>query len=55
MNSKNGKLRTPCPLRQSNAHEVYEVVDIDDIINYTMLNHDTNVDDDDDNCLHGWP
>jgi hypothetical protein len=43
MNSNNGKTRIPY-LPQPNAHEVDEVVDIDDIIDYTMLNHDTNVD-----------
>jgi hypothetical protein len=48
MNSSNSKPRKPYPPQQSNAHEADEVVDIDDIINYTMLNHNTNVDDDDD-------
>jgi hypothetical protein len=48
MNSNNGKPRTSYPPRQANAHEVDEVVDIDDIIDYTMLNHDGPVGDDDD-------
>jgi hypothetical protein len=48
INSSNGKLRTPYPPRQANAHEVFDIVDIDNIIDYTMLNHDMNVDDDDD-------
>jgi hypothetical protein len=39
---------TPYPPRQANAHEVDEVVDIDDIIDYTMLNPDGTVDDDND-------
>jgi hypothetical protein len=48
MNSNNGKPRTSYPPRQANAHGVDELVDIDDIIDYTMLNHDGSVDDDDD-------
>jgi hypothetical protein len=48
MNRNNGQPRTPYPPRQANAHEVDEVVDIDDIIDYTMLNHDTNIDGDTD-------
>jgi hypothetical protein len=45
MNSNKGKPRTPYPPRQANAHEVDEVADIDDIIDYNMLNHDGTVDD----------
>jgi hypothetical protein len=45
MDSNNGKLRTSYPPHQANAHEVDEVVDIDHIIAYTMLNHDGTVDD----------
>jgi hypothetical protein len=48
MNSNSGKPRASYPPRQANAREVDEVVDIDDIINYTMLNHDGTVDNDDD-------
>jgi hypothetical protein len=49
MSSNNGRPRTSYPpQQQANAHEVDEVVDIDDIIYYTMLNHDGPVDDDDD-------
>jgi hypothetical protein len=47
LNSNLGKPRKPYPPRQANAHEVDEVVDIDDIIDYTMLNQDQTVDDDD--------
>jgi hypothetical protein len=36
MNSNNGKPRTSYLPRQANAHEVDEVVDIDDIIDYTI-------------------
>jgi hypothetical protein len=39
MNSNNGKPRTIYPPRQPKALEV----GIDDIIDYTMLNHDMNV------------
>jgi hypothetical protein len=46
--SSNGKPRTAYPPRQASAHDVDEVVDIDVIIDYTMLNHDANADDDDD-------
>jgi hypothetical protein len=46
--SGNGKPRTSYPPRQANTHEADVVVDIDDIIDYTMLNHDGTVDDDDD-------
>jgi hypothetical protein len=42
MNSNSGKPRTSYPPRQANEHEVDEVLDIDDIIDYTMLNHDGN-------------
>jgi hypothetical protein len=48
MNNNIGKPRTSYPPRQANAHEVDEVVDIDDIIDYTMMNHDGTIDDDDD-------
>jgi hypothetical protein len=44
MNSNKGKPRTPYPPRLANAHEVDEVVDIDDIIDHTMLNHYGTVD-----------
>jgi hypothetical protein len=44
MNSNNGKLRTPYPPpyppQQANMREVDDVVDVDDIIDYTMLNHE---------------
>jgi hypothetical protein len=40
------KSRTPHPQRQANAIEDDEVVDIDGIIKYTMLNHNGTVDDD---------
>jgi hypothetical protein len=53
MNSNNGKPRTPYPPQQDNAHEVDEIVIIDDIIDYTMLNHDTDVDDDKGNTTDG--
>jgi hypothetical protein len=49
MNSNNGEPRTPYPTRQASGHEVDEVVDIDDIIDYNMLNHDGTVDDYDNN------
>jgi hypothetical protein len=46
--NNNSKQRTSYPQQQANAHEVDEVVDINDIIDYSMLNHDGTVDDDDD-------
>jgi hypothetical protein len=48
MNSNIGQPRTPYPLGQANSHEVDDVADIDDIIDYTVLNHGGTVDDDDD-------
>jgi hypothetical protein len=54
MNSNNGKPRTPYQPQQANAHENDEVVDIDDIIDYTMLNHDgTTYDDNKGNTTDG--
>jgi hypothetical protein len=47
MNSNNNTPRTPYPQRQAYVHEVDKEVGIDDIINYNKLNHDMNVDDDD--------
>jgi hypothetical protein len=46
MNSNSGKPRATYPPRQTNVHEVDEVVDVDDIIDYTMMNHDVSNDDD---------
>jgi hypothetical protein len=40
MNSNSGKSRATYPPRQTNINEVDEVVDVDDIIDYTMLNQD---------------
>ena len=48
MNNTNSKPRVPYPPRLTNVHEVANVVDIDDIINYTILNHEVTPDNDDD-------
>ena len=48
MNNTNSKPRVPYTPRQTNMHEVADVVDIDDIIDYTILNHEVMAEDDDD-------
>ena len=48
MNNTNSKPRVPYPPRQTNMHEVADVVDIDDIIDYTILNHEVTSNNDDD-------
>lgn len=47
MNNVHSKPRVPYPPRQANVHNVDESVDIDDIIDYTILNHEVALTDDD--------
>ena len=52
MNQDGGKYRKPFqPARQSNVHDVGEVVDLDVFIDYEIMNHDVNPTEVDDNKL----
>jgi hypothetical protein len=41
MKSNKSKPRASYPPQQSTLHEVDEVVDVDNILDYTIVNHDT--------------